>query len=58
MNKTDWEDFLMMELTIGAQNLETAAANISSLLPFQVNRFARMHVYFLCAYMCFIHVYQ
>ena len=34
MNKTDWTDFLSMQLTIGAANLDSAAANISSLLPF------------------------
>ena len=33
MNKSDWTSFLNMQLTIGAANLDTAAANISSQLP-------------------------
>jgi hypothetical protein len=34
MNKTDWTDYLSMQLTIGAANLEVAAANVSEHLPF------------------------
>ena len=34
MNKTDWVGFLNMQLTIGAANLDAAAENITSQLPF------------------------
>lgn len=34
MNKTDWFTFLNMQLNIGVANLERAAANISTILPF------------------------
>jgi hypothetical protein len=35
MNKTDWLDFLTMQLTLGAENLEAAAVNMSQRLPFR-----------------------
>ena len=49
MNRTDWDDFLAMELTIGAKNLEIAAKNISSLLPFPPDMYVCMYV---CMHVC------